>query len=70
MEKDFFTLPNMVLHRDDIKALYSFTDEYKKKVKEIDNYTEEEMQAIADKLSKALMSDWDLCLRAVVNSGG
>lgn len=70
--KEFFDIPHMKLHRDDIVSLYwdgeehNETPEFLKKKKEIESYSDEKMQEIAKKLSKNLMQDWDVCLRSAL----
>jgi len=60
----FIEVPNMRLHKDDIKSLYEGRDDFEEKCKEIDNLSEDEFKEIARKLSKTLMQDWSLCLKS------
>lgn len=57
MKKQKFTLPNMVLHREDLENV--LTHEEAQKVSNSD------MEKIAKGLSNALMNDWSICLEVI-----
>lgn len=51
--KQFFQLPNMKLHRDDCPDL-------------LKDKSDDEMQEIANKLSKWLCQDWDIIIKDLI----
>jgi len=65
-EKDYFPIPHMCLHRDDIINLFEGNDD-NNDIEKINNLTDDEMKSIADQLHILLMDDWDLCLKIAYN---
>ena len=65
LDSEYVAVPNMSLHKDDLKSLYEGRDDFAEKCKEIDSLGKDQMEEIAKKLSKGLMQDWSLVLKIV-----
>ena len=56
-------IPYMVVTRDDLLSLYEGMDDFDDRKKKIESLSEEQLQAIADKMSDSLLQDYSLVLK-------
>jgi uncharacterized protein YjgD (DUF1641 family) len=62
-EIEFFTIPHMVISKDDIRGLFHRSEQRRVEFPVINKLTNEQMQEIANRMTDMMMNDYYLALQ-------